>query len=315
MKFNPFRRPKAPITIGIQLSAAYISLLVLDYTDAEQPVIKDYVNYPIENDASVEKLLTEINTYIEDNHLKGTNCCLVLDDKDYQMLSVDPPKVPTEEMAEAVKWKIKDLIQFPVNEAVVDIFSRPEINGVSQDVVDVVVAHKNIIDRKTDFIKKIDLHLVAIDIPELCYRNYFESTEYHDSNIALVSVRELCGKLVVINKGNVCFSRSFHVDYKGGLFDDIPENEIVLELQRSLDYYERQMKQVMPSLIVFVGENLVDDKITDITKESFNQKIIVENITGFSFSEEDSVASARVMASYGASLRQGLLTGVSGGKV
>jgi MSHA biogenesis protein MshI len=311
MKFNPFRKPKAPITIGIQLSAAYISLLVLDYADANQPVIKDYVNYPVENDANAEQLLTEINTYIENNQLKGTNCCLVLDDKDYQMLSVEPPKVPVEEMAEAVKWKIKDLIQFPVNEAVVDIFSRPEVSGITQDTVDVVVAHKNIIDRKADFINKIGLNLVAIDIPELSYRNYFENTEHHDSNIALVSVRELCGKLVVINKGNVCFSRSFYVDYKGGLFDDIPENEIVLELQRSLDYYERQMKQVMPTLIIFVGENLVEDKITEITKESFNQKVVVENISGFSFSEEDSVASARVMASYGASLRQGLLTGIS----
>lgn len=305
--FNPFRKSTAPITVGIQLSTSYISLLVLDCQNADKPEIMDYVNYPVEKGSDVEQLKSNIKSYLNEKNLKNAHCCLVLDDQDYQLLVVEPPKVPKEEIAEAVKWKIKDLIQFPVNEAIVDVFAMPASNDVGSELVNVVVAHKEVVDKKAHFIQEIDLHLVAIDIPEFSYRNYFERTEYKEQNIALVLVKESFGQLIVINKGDVCFSRSFCVNYNGGLFDDIPENEIVLELQRSLDYYERQMRQVMPTQVVFIGENIIDDKVTEITTESFSQKVHVASVEGFAFMEEDSLATARVMASYGASLRHDLL--------
>ena len=311
--FNPFRKQKPPITVGVQLTASYISVIVLDAKDPKNPVIMDYVNYMVDKYESADALNEQVKLYIDEKSLSNVNCCLVLDDQDYQLLAVEPPKVPLAEMAEAVKWKVKDLIQFPITEAVVDVFSQPESHDANREIVDVVVAHKEIIDKKALFIQDIGLNLVAIDIPELAYRNYFEMSEHKDTNVALVLVKQSYGKLVVLNKGNVCFSRSFFVNYGGGLFDDIPENEIVLELQRSLDYYERQMRQVMPTAVIFAGDNLVEDKITNITRESFNQKVTVENIIGFDFSEEDSLASSRLMATYGASLRQGLLSSVAGG--
>jgi MSHA biogenesis protein MshI len=94
------------------------------------------------------------------------------------------------------------------------------------------------------------------------------------------------------------------------LLDKIPESEVVLELQRSLDYYERQLKQVMPTTAVFVGENIIEDKITEVTRDALHQEVFVEKVEGFDFSEEASLASARVMAIYGASLRHELLSGV-----
>ena len=308
-----FRKQKPPITVGIQLTATYISVLVLDAKDPKQPQILDYVNYRVDQYESAEALKEQVKQYIEEKSLKKAYCCLVLDDQDYQLLAVEPPKVPQAEMAEAVKWKVKDLIQFPITEAVVDVFSQPESHDANREIVDVVVANKSIVDTKAQFIHDIGLELVAIDIPELAYRNYFETCEHQEANVALVLIKQSYGKLVVINKGNVCFSRSFFVNYGGGLFDDIPENDIVLELQRSLDYYERQMRQVMPTTVVFAGDNLVEDKITTITRESFNQQITVEHVAGFNFSEEDSLASARLMATYGASLRRELVSGVAMG--
>lgn len=312
--FNPFRKQKLPVTVGVQLTSTYISVLVLDVKEPQNPVIMDYVSYRVESYPSAEALNEEVKGYIEKKSLKRANCCLVLDDQDYQLLAVEPPKVPLSEMAEAVKWKVKDLIQFPITEAVVDVFSQPESHDSHREIVDVVVAHQDIIDKKALFIQDIGLNLIAIDIPELAYRNYFETCEHEDTNIALVLVTPSSGKLVVLNKGNVCFSRSFFVNYNGGLFDDLPENEIVLELQRSLDYYERQMRQAMPTAVIFAGDNLVEDKITDITRDSFNQKVTVEHIAGFNFSEEDSLSPSRIMATYGASLRQGLLSSVTAGR-
>lgn len=297
------------MTVGLQLSEKNISLMILDCSDIEAPVIKDYVNYSLNSNVSIESVTAEIKSYIADKNVSNANCCLVLDDKDYQIIVVEPPNVPEDEMVEAIRWKLKDLIQFSVNDVDIDVFIKPESAESNKNLADVVVVHKSIIDKKSQFVSDIGLQLMAIDIPEFAYRNYLETTPYHDSNVALVSIKQGQGKLMVLQKGNVYFSRAFSIDYNGGLFDDVPESDVVLELQRSLDYYERQLKQTMPTTVVFVGENLIDDKITDTTKNNLNQEVFVESLKGFNFTEEDSLASARVISTYGASLRSGLLTG------
>ncbi|MFT5419334.1 MAG: MSHA biogenesis protein MshI [Candidatus Endobugula sp.] len=308
--FNFFRKNKTPVVVGIQLSRDYISILVLDCQFAETPKIIDYMNYSVGKETSAEKLVFRIKEYLEEHHLSDAKCCLVLDDQDYQLLVVDPPNVPESEMAEAVKWKIKDLIQYPIAEAVVDVFLQSDINSPEKYIANVIVANKEIVDRKAGFIRSVGLCLVAIDIPELCYRNYFERSLYQEKNIALVSIKENYGKIIVIKKSCVYFSRSFSLPYKGGLLDEIPESEVVLELQRSLDYYERQLKQVMPTTAIFFGENVIEDKITEVTRDNLNQEVFVGQVEGFDFTEEDNMASARVMATYGASLRRELFLGV-----
>jgi MSHA biogenesis protein MshI len=308
--FNFFRKNKVPRVVGIQLSKDCISLLVLDVQTAETPKIIAYVNYSMAQETPVEQLILHIKEYVDDNCLSGAKCCLVLDDQDYQLLAVDPPNVLESEMSEAVKWKIKDLIQFPLAEAVVDVFLQPEKDYLGKNIANVVIANKELVAYKADFVRTLGLCLVAIDIPELCYRNYFERSPYQEKNIALVSIKKNYGKIIVIKKGCVYFCRGFSLNYKGGLLDKIPESEVVLELQRSLDYYERQLKQEMPTTAVFVGENIIEDKITEVTRDALHQEVLVEKVEGFDFSEEASLASARVMAIYGASLRHELLSGV-----
>ena len=102
------------------------------------------------------------------------------------------------------------------------------------------------------------------------------------------------------------FSRSFSINYKAGLFDELPESEIALELQRSLDYYERQLKQQVPNTVIFIGENITDDKITGIIKDSLNQEVIVGKIDGIEDSDTQHLASGRLIASYGGALRREL---------
>jgi MSHA biogenesis protein MshI len=295
--------------MGLQLSEDNLSLLVLNHNNDNEPVIKDYINHVINSSNPLDKIKQSVKEYVDSNNLAAANCCLVLDDGDYQLLTIEAPPVPEDEMAEAVKWKVKDLLQFPVNEAVIDVFLQEDSQVDGKYIANVVVAHKQLIDKKKHYVESFGLHLGAIDIPELAYRNYIESSEHSEKNIALVLIKKDSGKLVVVRNSCVYFSRNFSIPYKGGLFDDLPENEIVLELQRSLDYYERQLKHAIPTDIVFIGENVVEEKITSITKDNLNQNVFVENVSGYTFSDEDSLSTSSVIASYGAALRQGLLVG------
>lgn len=304
--FSVFKKNKQAVTVGIQVSSGALSVMVVLHEKDGTVSITDYMTYPVSSPDVLTEVLPEIKGYIQEKKLKGAHCCFVLDDTDYQMLTIDPPNVPHEEMKEAVKWKVKDLISSPIGDVTVDVFITPGTDETAKPLANVVVVHKAVIEQISSLVEELELDLKAIDIPELSYRNYLERSGYAEQNIALVLVKENYGKLMVVNHNAVCFSRHFKIDYKAGLFDDLPESDIALELQRSLDYYERQLKHVVPPKILVIGENITEDKITPTIKESLNQKILTEGFSGFEFSEEDQLFSGRLMATYGGALRRGL---------
>ncbi|MGS2717662.1 hypothetical protein ACVBE9_05775 [Eionea flava] len=307
--FEFLKKKKCTTSVGVQLSDDNLSIMVLDNSDSN-PIIIHYMNCLINREGDVNPQLEEIKQTIEDSKLIQAETSLVLDDNDYQLLSIEAPPVTADEMPEAVKWKVKDLLSFPVDDAVIDVFLQSDGQVDGKFIANVVVVKKAIIKEKSQWIESLGLTITSIDIPELAYRNYIENSDFKEKNLALVVLKKGFGKLIVIKRDAVYFSRSFSVNYRGGLFDELPDTDIVLELQRSLDYYERQLKQAMPSDIFIVGENIVDEKITSTIKDNLNQSVSIVNVTQgglseYTFSEEESLSSCRLLATYGAALRHG----------
>lgn len=182
----------------------------------------------------------------------------------YSLLLVEAPNVAPEELREAIRWRIKDLSPLPVEEATLDVFLLPQ-DGTrnAAKMVYVVVARKQDVQHTIDLVQAAKLKLQSIDIAEMCLRNLAERIVNDNRGIALVRLRQGTGSLALVREEKLYLSRQFDLDYNGGLFDELPVEHLVLELQRSLDYYERQMGQVPPSRIVFCGDNISADKITD----------------------------------------------------
>ena len=49
-------------------------------------------------------------------------CVSSMDLGDYNLLSVEPPEVPPAELSAALRWRVKDLIDFSIDDAVIDAF-------------------------------------------------------------------------------------------------------------------------------------------------------------------------------------------------
>lgn len=196
--------------------------------------------------------------------LQRTPCHFVMNAGSYQLLLGEAPKVPAEELAEALRWRVKDLVQFPITEAIVDAFLLPEdsARGTSRMAYAVVAQRKNI-ETLVGYAKAAHVQLEAIDIPELALRNLAQTCCDTKRGVALVKLVQGGGSLEIIRDGNVYLSRQFSLSYNAGLLDDLPADALVLELQRSLDYFERQMRQTPPSHVYLCGENVTPDKLTD----------------------------------------------------
>lgn len=195
--------------------------------------------------------------------LENIACNLVLVNGAYQMLLGEAPKVPAAELPEALRWRVKDLVQFPIADAIVDAILLPEdsAKGTSRMAYAVVTQRKTI-ETLVVQAKAAGLALNAIDIPEMCLRNLVEACCDTKRGVALVKLVQGGGSLQIMRDGNLYLSRQFSLNYNAGLLDDLPGDALILDLQRSLDYFERQMRQVPPSHVYLCGENVTPDKVT-----------------------------------------------------
>ncbi|MCW8196623.1 MSHA biogenesis protein MshI [Proteobacteria bacterium 005FR1] len=195
-------------------------------------------------------------------------CNWVLANSSYTLLLVEAPNVPPEELRDAMRWRVKDLISFPAEQATIDIFPLPEDGSRGKKMYYVVVSERSQIQDTVELARKSGLRLQSIDIAEMALRNIAELIPADRRGLALVRLRQGAGNLVLIREGRVYLSRHFELNYNGGLLDDLPEDALVLELQRSLDYFERQMSQEPPARILFCGDNISADKITQNMRNS-----------------------------------------------
>lgn len=187
--------------------------------------------------------------------LKGLSCNWVLSDLDYNMLLVEAPRVQPEEMRQALRWRVKELIDWPVEDAVLDVFPVPEDAYRSQGkMIYVVVTRKARIIEVRDLAEQSGLRLQSIDIPELALRNLSSAYTDDSNGLAFIDLKASGSTLNLSRNGCLYLSRHLNTHVDPGIMDTADwgavKERLVLEIQRSLDYYESQMGQSQISRVL-----------------------------------------------------------------
>ncbi|MFO1388082.1 MSHA biogenesis protein MshI [Cellvibrio sp.] len=270
--------------IGVEFTAEGVAFAYIKRPATQQPLLSHCEFIPVDAGLNAADLL---RARLGKLGLLKVPCNIVMSPGTYQMLLGEAPKVPPEELAEALRWRVKDLIQFPIADAVLEAFLLPEdsARGTSR-MAYAVVAQRNNVVQLIGQAKAAGLDLQSIDIAELALRNLAQACCDTKRGIALVRLGQGGGSLQIIRDGNVYLSRQFSLAYNAGLLDDLPGEALVLELQRSLDYFERQMRQTPPSHVYLCGENVTSDKLTPEIRNSLAVKIELFNLeAGLQFGE------------------------------
>lgn len=303
-------------TIGIELQSDGMALAVQELpgkSDSDSgvgnkaclPAI-DYLRY--EKNVSPGQLL---KNWVADRRLGNAVCHVVLGADTYQILLVEPPDVPDEEIRGAIRWRLKDLLNIPVEHAALDVFALPaDGSRGNKKMVYVVACENKKIKSIVEMVGEAGLVLESIDINELALRNLvlrLLPPEQAERGVALARIRSGVGSVYIYRTGNLYLCRSFSLNYNGGLLDALPEESLALELQRSLDYYERQMGQAPPAVIYVCGEHVSEDKIGDVLKASLAPRVQWLNpalAVQFSQDDLDDQVTQQCVAAIGAALRQ-----------
>jgi MSHA biogenesis protein MshI len=184
---------------------------------------------------------------------------------EYQLLTVDAPNVPANELKTAVRWRLKDLLDFPVSEATIDVLDiplDPTAAVRAQRTMFVVAARNAIVAARQKLFSGVKLGLAAIDIPEMAQRNIAAMLEPEGRGLAMLSFTQEGGLLTVTHGGELYLSRRIDIPLASLLDPDHDRrnqsfDRITLELQRSLDNFERQFSFVNVSRLV-LGPNEIE---------------------------------------------------------
>lgn len=180
--------------------------------------------------------------------LTGARCNYVLAPEDYNLLLVEAPAVEEQELAAAAKWKIKDMVDRPLDQLAISVFRVPrDAYRHQRDMLYVVVADRKRIQQIVDLVHDAGLNLESIDIPELAMLNLLGLCADDSNGVALIDLR-FGGSLLNLSKaGSLYLTRHLNTQVAENV-TVMPEWEtvrerLVLEVQRSLDYFESQMGQ------------------------------------------------------------------------
>lgn len=174
-------------------------------------------------------------------------CGTMLGHGEYQLLSVEAPNVPPEELKTAVRWRLKDMLDFHVDDATIDVLDIPADKNaaVRTHSMFVVAARNSVIEARQGLFGAAKIALCVIDIPEMAQRNISALLEQPGRGLAMLSFDNAGGLLTVTYNAELYLSRRIDVTLAQLLESDSDKQQvcfdkITLELQRSLDHFDRQ---------------------------------------------------------------------------
>ena len=172
----------------------------------------------------------------------------VLDPDGYRLLLVEAPDVPADELRAAVRWRIKELIDFHVDDAVIDVFEMPpHARGGRNRMMYAVTAKADYVKQQIDLIEGAGLKLDVIDISELSLRNVATLFEAEQRGTAFLYLGERQSTLLLVRQGVLYLAR--HVETGVATLAEAGElrpelvGGLALEVRRSLDYFESHYEQ------------------------------------------------------------------------
>jgi MSHA biogenesis protein MshI len=226
------------------------------------------------------------------HHLHKIPCISVAESDSFTLLLVEAPEVKPAELKAALRWKVKDLLPFHVDDAVIDVFDIPgqQQRGRTPQMY-VVAARLSAVQDHINLLEGQGLQLAVIDIPELALRNIAMLLPEAPNGVALLHIAANSGTLIICRGDVLYLTRNIKLGYRQlanllprhteqdefVLEDAEPTPEvllqamdgIVLEIQRSLDYCESHfslppvaslvlapMAEEVPPLMTYLSSNL-----------------------------------------------------------
>ena len=182
---------------------------------------------------------------MQGNAALAGQCHIVLNAQQSQIVQVDKPSVPAAEINGALKWQIKDLVSISPENMVLDYFDGPTLAG-GKDKINVVCSSVNDLKKIVTAANQGEMDVTSITIAEFAFANLLPVQ--NDACLLVCQQPNEEIVLLIVKQGKLYFHRRLRgFSQIGSKTEDELSMTVIdnlsLEIQRSSDYFERQLKQ------------------------------------------------------------------------
>ncbi|MGD0961148.1 MAG: pilus assembly protein PilM [Methylomonas sp.] len=195
-----------------------------------------------------QQLLPQLEMLVKEYELNQYDCHILLTPEQYRLIGIDAPAVTSEEMRSSIKWRIAEMLDYPVDQAVIDFYHLPKSNRAnSSQLLEVVACPQQIISGLTQQCTEAGFKVKIIDIQETALRNLATLLRENEQGVALLHIQKEGGCIIIQKQGELFLSRkissgAFLLDAdsttKQGELFKMELDSLALEIQRSFDYVE-----------------------------------------------------------------------------
>ncbi|MBI5447880.1 MAG: hypothetical protein HY939_04045 [Gammaproteobacteria bacterium] len=229
-----------------------------------------------------DTLYTNLLAIVEKHQLRNSPAQLIISDALYELFSLEPLLVNEDEIHDALRWKLKDLITYPIDDCCWDYFQMPSPEFQKQ-LLYVITTARPWLKTITEKTLATGLKIENTSIPALVMKRFImypcpeQATtlphECQESHSLLYEENDKL-KLLILYQNQVYIIRQFDHPVSSFLFNTQMDasltepkfEELALFLQRSFDYYQSQLHQMpvsklfltvsSPFLLAYLQKNL-----------------------------------------------------------
>jgi MSHA biogenesis protein MshI len=265
--------------VGVMPAERETALAIVRSTKSTRPLLRHCAIHP-SLEIRAEHVLAPLANNRELSHAAVS---AVLSTDAYQLVQVEAPEVQPEELRGAVRWKLKDIINFPPSEAIVDVFEIPEqARYVESRMIYAVAARAEAVRRVVSLVKPRVRGFDCIDIPEMCLRNIAALLPQDEQGVALIALSDTFAQLTLTCQGILYLARRIDLGRRaaGAPSDAAAEVDVpslALELQRSLDYYESHFdRAAITEVVIASGDTRAERLLGDLSAATGHSVTLLE---------------------------------------
>ena len=285
-----FRKSVKPGRLGIEVGPYGLGMAWVNRSGDGPGGVCD-CHYVEGNDLAKNRIGLE--TYLSENAFAGMPTNVVLHPAMYDIFFVDRPEVEDHELAEAVRFKIKDLVDLPLKELIVDAFAVPDdaYRG-NQKKVYAVCARKSFLEEVVLTVKEAGLDLRTIGIGELAVRNIVGLLHQDRGSAAMLRMRNSNGTIYLSDGGDLYLTRHVEsgiskLEKDGDAGGHAVMDELLLEIQRSLDFYYSQLGKGAIRNFLIAPTRLDHDAMDEYLCDNLGLKVRSLNVNEMFDSERE----------------------------
>jgi MSHA biogenesis protein MshI len=204
---------------------------------------------PLDDATGAERLAKELR-------FSRYSCATLLRPGEYQLVQVEAPSVPPAELKAALRWRLKDMLDYPADEATLDVLQLPpeaEPAGRAANLY-AVAAHSGLVRTCIERFERARIPLSVIDIPETAQRNIGALYEEEGRGLAVLHASEDACLLTVNFRAELLLARRIEFGTRQFSGSESERKEaferVALEVQRTFDLVDRQYPRVTVSKLM-----------------------------------------------------------------